>query len=97
MAFAGDWNLRSAVVTGKANRLIRYLERGVELVARDIRHRQKTGHNVSLKAFLIKKMHVLYIIVPYLQVTQGILIIELGQFSVVTHACVNCKDIIQFN
>ncbi|ODM89745.1 SEC14-like protein 2 [Orchesella cincta] len=68
VAFAGEWNIRNAIMTGRAPRVLRYLDQGMEMVARDIRAMQSQGKNV----------------------TQADLILDLGQFSVVTHACVQC-------
>ncbi|CAL8099390.1 unnamed protein product [Orchesella dallaii] len=68
VAMAGEWNIRNAIMTGRAPRVLRYLDQGLEVVARDIRRMQREGKNV----------------------TQANLIIDLNQFSVVTHACVQC-------
>jgi len=75
IAFAGDWDIRAAVVTGRVPRVLRYLDQGLENLSRRIRRYQQEGRNV----------------------TQGILLIELSQFSLVKHACPQCLfRIVQF-
>lgn len=47
IAFAGDWDIRSAVVTGRISRVLKYVDKRMELLSRKIRELQKEGKNVS--------------------------------------------------
>lgn len=51
IGFAGEWDIRNSVVTGRSHRLLRYLDRGMEMLARNIRKLQQDGKNVSSQVF----------------------------------------------
>ncbi len=49
----GDWDLRSGIIQGKRDRVIRYLDKAFEDVAVQIREKQAHGENVTQAIFLI--------------------------------------------
>jgi len=49
----GEWDLRKGIVQGKRDRVIRYLDKGFEELALQIRQKQAKGMNVTQAIFLI--------------------------------------------
>lgn len=47
IAFAGEWDIRNAVLTGRAARIIRYMNKALESGARVIRQMQYAGKNIT--------------------------------------------------
>lgn len=42
-----EWDVRGAVISGKGNKLLRYMIRGIESAAREVRSLQRSGHNIT--------------------------------------------------
>ena len=47
IGFAGEWDVRAAALTGRAARVLRYMNKALERGARKVRQLQYEGKNVS--------------------------------------------------
>jgi len=53
IGFAGEWDVRNAVLTGRAGRVIRYINKALESGARMVRQLQYSGKNITRLSLII--------------------------------------------